>query len=86
MRKWIYLKYPFNREKTVNEILIKISGRSAIPGRLEIGQDVQVVIIGSVVTEQKRDNQDGTYDLVYQIKPTSSEIKSNQQEMREARY
>ncbi len=64
-----------NMEKSINEILIKISGKSAIPNKLELGQDVTVNLEGQVVTEQKRENQDGTYDLVYQIKPLNAEVK-----------
>lgn len=53
----------------VNEHLIKVSA-SAIPieGELKLGDDVELMIQGTVVTVLDKDLQDGTIDRVYTIK------------------
>ena len=58
------------REKTIDENLISITGRFPIDFLLELGKDVIVEVHGSVVKKSILDNQDGTVNIVYYLKPT----------------
>ena len=55
--------------KRVDELLVKISGRSTIGRELEIDQDVRLVIEGQVVKVETLSNQDGSVNLCYVVKP-----------------
>lgn len=53
----------------INERLVKISaGMIPIADELGLGDDVQLVVDGSVTKMEQMDNQDGTYNLVYVVK------------------
>ena len=53
----------------VNEHLIKISaGAIPIEHALKLGDDVELMVQGTVVTILDKDLQDGTIDRVYTIK------------------
>lgn len=53
----------------INERLVKISaGLVPIEGDLKLGDDVQILVSGNVVKTEHKDNQDGTYDLVFIVK------------------
>ena len=43
--------------------------------KLELGQAVRVVVHGAVVKEETCDNQDGSVNIVYVVKPMTVEIK-----------
>ena len=55
-------------EKTINEKLIKFSGKAAINFPVEIDDDVEVIVSGSCVKSEMLSNQDGSYDRVCVIK------------------
>ena len=57
-----------------NEFLIKITSKSPIERELELGQDVVVLLKGSVIQRQERDRQDGTMDIVFVVKPVDVQI------------
>lgn len=59
-----------------NTKYLKISGaRIEIPEDMELGTyDVEVQIKGDVVKEERFDNQDGTYDLVFVLKATEARV------------
>ena len=61
-------------QQITNEKLIKISSKTPIEKTLELGNDVVIKIKGSVVSTQELDNQDGTINKVYTIKPYKAEI------------
>jgi len=50
-------------------------GLVALRELLELGQDVDVVVHGAVVKEETLDNQDGSVNIVYVVKPMTVEIK-----------
>lgn len=54
----------------VNEHLVKVQGTSAIPieNGLGLGDDVTLLIEGTVVKILAEDNQDGTQNLTYVVK------------------
>ena len=57
-------------EKTINEILIKVSGKSPIAGKgLTLGSDITVTIKGGIVKKEIFDNQDNTVNICYVVKP-----------------
>jgi len=65
-------------DRETNEIFIKISGRIPIPTDLEedldLGLATEVKVKGEVVKKEILDNQDGTIDIVYIIKPIEAEV------------
>lgn len=64
---------------TINERLVRIStGLTPIEQELELGKDVQIVVSGNVVKVEKKDNQDGSYDLVYVIKGLVSYVNDEE--------
>lgn len=50
---------------------LKISGRIESEKKIEIGDDVWCVIAGSCIKKEIMDNQDGSVDMVFVIKPTA---------------
>jgi hypothetical protein len=67
----------------VNERLVKISaGLTPIEGKLELGDDVQIVIQGNVVKTEQKDLQDGTYDIVYVVKGLIAYVNEEETEPR----
>jgi len=61
--------------KTINEQYIASTFKYPIERKLQLGEDVEVVIRGSVVKKEVGDNQDGSCDIVYKVKPLEVEIK-----------
>jgi hypothetical protein len=53
---------------------LKVSGKANIPKRLEIGHNYKVVMDASITQEQKNDNNDGTYDVIFKVEPLTVEI------------
>ena len=62
-------------EKRIDELLIKVSGRISTDKKIELGQDVMLVVLGSCVKQETMDNQDGSVSICYVIKPTGVENK-----------
>ena len=60
--------------KTINERYAKISGRIPIENKLELGEDYTIVVKGGVVKREELDNQDGTINVVFVLKPIEAEI------------
>ena len=46
--------------------------------KMELGQDVEIVIKGSVVQEIVGDNQDGSVDICYVVKPLISRLANDE--------
>lgn len=61
-------------EKKINERLIKVSGKTPVNKTLDLGDDVVIQIKGSVVKEEKYDNNDGTFDMCWVVKSIEMEI------------
>ena len=53
----------------INERLVKVSA-AAIPisEELELGDDIVLIVTGSAVKSEDRDNQDGTIDRIFTVK------------------
>lgn len=60
-------------DKPISERFVKLSSRLPFPDDLELGQDVDIVIYGHMMTgtvlkTEDLDQQDGTINRVYTIK------------------
>ncbi len=53
----------------VNEHIIKLTGKASIEKALILGQDYTFEGTGNVVKIEESDNQDGTVNLTYTLKP-----------------
>jgi hypothetical protein len=53
---------------------VKIQGKANIPTPLSIGHNYRLTADCSITSEQKSDNEDGTYDVVYKLEPITVEI------------
>jgi len=61
--------------KTVDEHLVKISmSKIPIEETLELGQDVNILVKGTVTKVSQEDNNDGSYNQVYIIKGAVAEV------------
>jgi len=60
-------------DKTTNEIYLRISSKCPIPQNLELGADVAFIVRGGVVKKEETDNQNGTLDVTYTVKPVTAE-------------
>ncbi len=59
----------------INEKLVKVSaGKVPIEGDIKLGDDVQIIISGTVVKEEHGDLQDGTINQVFVIKGVVSYV------------
>jgi len=56
-------------QKTINENYLKIKGRFPIERKIELGEDIVLVIKAGCVKKEIFDNNDGTVDIVYLVKP-----------------
>lgn len=63
-------------EQTLNEKIIRISGSGCINNqtKIELGEDREVLVRGSVVKTEEKDNEDGTKDIVYIIRILNLEL------------
>lgn len=55
--------------------ILKITGSSEILNELELGQDVELCVKGSVITTQDFDEQDGSLSRTYKVKISAVEFK-----------
>ena len=60
--------------KNIDQLCIKISGKAYLGQKLALGQDVTELVHGAVVQEETFDNQDGSVNIVYGVKPVTVEI------------
>lgn len=66
----------------INEKLIKVSaGKVPIEGDIKLGDDVQILISGTVVKEEHEDNQDGTINQVFVVKGVVSYVNDEKIEV-----
>ena len=59
----------------INEKLIKITSKTPINTLLELAQDVEFTGKGEVIKVEEANNQDGTKDIIYKVKPTEISVK-----------
>lgn len=61
-------------EKSINEYVVKLTGKANIPVPLEIGHGYEILSKGEITTVTESDNNDGTHNLYYKFVPITSEI------------
>jgi dsDNA-specific endonuclease/ATPase MutS2 len=49
----------------------------SIDRELKLGDEVRMIINGSVIEVKSTDNQDGTYTVLARVKGTTAEVQSN---------
>jgi len=59
----------------INEKLIKITSKTPINTELALAQDIEFTGKGEVIKVEEANNQDGTKDIIYKVKPTEIWIK-----------
>ena len=59
----------------INEKLIKITSKTPINTLLELAQDIEFSGKGEVIKVEEANNQDGTKDIIYKVKPTEISVK-----------
>jgi hypothetical protein len=59
--------------KNIDQLNIRIRGKAYLGRKLELGEDVDLRIKGSVVREETEDNQDGSVNICYIIHPMTVE-------------
>ncbi len=65
----------------INERYIKISGRFPIERDLNYENDVSVILKAGTVKREEKNNQDGTVDVIYTVKPIELSVsKENAEE------
>ena len=63
-----------NEALNIQELLIRISGKHPIEETLKLGQDVVIQMIASVVKVETGDNQDGSVNITYVVKPKNIKV------------
>lgn len=65
-----------NRENlmTINEHILKISGKATLPKELSLGHNYKITTDGEITTITDSTNQDGTLDKIYKFEPILCEI------------
>lgn len=64
--------------KNIDQLNIRISGRAYIEKKLTLGQDIRIEVAGTVVKEETNDNQDGSVNICYVVKPILVKINREQ--------
>jgi hypothetical protein len=60
---------------------IKLQGKANIPVALHIGHNFKITADCSIVSEQRSDNEDGTYAVTYKAVPVTVEIEKDNGEV-----
>jgi len=62
-------------DKDIDLRFLKIKSRMEINKTLEIGDEITFALKGSIVEQTVQDNQDGSVNITYTVKPTESKIE-----------
>lgn len=60
-----------------DNFFLKIAGKVNVPTKVEIGHNYKLVADCSVISEQRNDNEDGTFDFVSKVVPITVEISKD---------
>lgn len=63
--------------KPINERYIRVSGRTPVKPKkdLQLCDDVVFAVKGEVIKEERLNNQDGTIDIVWVVKPLDVQLE-----------
>ena len=66
-----------NMSKSIDKKTVKFRGEKVeIKNMLNNGDDLEISMKGSIISETAQDNQDGSVNMVYQFKPIIIEIEN----------
>lgn len=68
-----------------NTYYIQLNGKANIPEPLEIGHNWKVESDMSIVSESRKDNEDGTYDVTFKARPVTVKITKDNGEIIKAK-
>lgn len=71
----MYLLWPIQLDATRSERFVRLSGKVTFPNTISLGDDITVTIgghsyVANCVKQEMFDNQDGSVNQVYVLKPT----------------
>jgi hypothetical protein len=66
----------FKMEKRIDQLLIRVQGKMYLGQKLEIDQDVTLILKGSITDENVSSNQDGSVNICAVFRAISVEIKA----------
>ena len=55
-------------QKTIQKIEIRVCDKYPVDKKYELGDDLEVILSGSIVKKEIKDNQDGSVDIVLSFK------------------
>lgn len=58
----------------INSHIIKLTGKAELPKEVDIGQNYDVALSGSITHKTYADNDDGSCDAIYTFKPVKVEV------------
>lgn len=61
-----------------DNLLIISGGLISVTEPLALGDDVVMIVHGTVIEEKKVDNQDGTYNSTVRVRGTIAEVRNKQ--------
>lgn len=61
-------------DKKIDEYQLRLSGLLSLPNSINYGKEFKVTITGDIDNPALKNNQDGTYNLVYKLSPIALEI------------
>lgn len=61
--------------------VLKLSGKAESPKPLKIGHNIHVAFEGSIISETRTDNEDGSYTTLYAFKPVRISVLDEKGEM-----
>jgi len=64
---------------------VKIQGKANIPTALSIGHNYKLTADCSITSEQKNDNENGSFDIIYKVEPITVEIQKDNGEITKAK-
>lgn len=68
-----------------NDYYIKIMGKCNIPKSLVLGHNYNVTMDCSITAENRIDNEDGRFDIVYKVEPITATIQKDNGEVVKAK-
>lgn len=66
-------KEPLKDETAQDTFILKLSGKAESPKPLQVANNVHLVLDGSITSEIKSDNQDGSFTYIWTFKPVKVE-------------
>ena len=71
--------------QTINEHILKLTGKVTLPKPLSLGKTYEVVVKGDVTEVRDIDNQDGTFNREFKFEPLTVEVVNDKGDSMKAR-